>query len=249
MTRSLWPREHGAYGQLAVPLAVALASGRPGVAAIGLTTAAVAGFLAHEPALVLAGRRGARAKHEARPRATRRLVGLGAVAAIGATGVAHSASVASAAGASLLLAIAVALLVRYRVEKSLGGEILAASALAAAAAPVAIANGVTPEWAAWTWLGWSLGFAAVTCAVHSTFPRGTRNVRHAQLAGAATVIAIVTLGIVGSPARALGLPLVLAAIALVIVAPPPRRLRQVGWALMTATVTAGAWAIAALRCV
>lgn len=249
MTRSLWPREHGAYGQLAVPLGVALASGRPGVAAIGLTAAALASFLAHEPALVLAGRRGARAQTENRRRAIRRLIVLGAVTALGATGVAHSVPVAVAAGVSVLLAIAVALLVRYRVEKTLGGELLAASALAAAAVPVAIASGGTPAWAAWTWLGWSLGFAAVTSAVHITFPRGTRrNGRAAQLAGAAAVVAAVVLGVVGSPARASGLPLVVAALALVVVAPPARRLRQVGWALMTATVTAGAWAIAAQLC-
>src|SRR5689334_17708106 len=60
------PREHGAYGQLLVPLITALAIGRPGVAAVALAVAIVAAFLAHEPLLVLLGQRGARVARDRR---------------------------------------------------------------------------------------------------------------------------------------------------------------------------------------
>jgi len=65
------PREHGAYGQLLFPLVTPLAAGRPGLAALLLTMTAVCAFLAHEPLLVLAGRRGARSAREDRTRALR----------------------------------------------------------------------------------------------------------------------------------------------------------------------------------
>ena len=62
--RSLWPREHGAYGQLALPLLTALLSGRPSGPAGLYAFAAVCAFLAHEPLLVLLGHRGPRAQRE-----------------------------------------------------------------------------------------------------------------------------------------------------------------------------------------
>src|SRR5262249_5958355 len=52
MTRSLWPREHGAYAQLGAPLATALARQVPTVPAALLAAAACCAFLANEPLLV-----------------------------------------------------------------------------------------------------------------------------------------------------------------------------------------------------
>ena len=71
--RSLMPREHGAYGQLALPLLTALFSGRPTAAAFLYSTAAVFAFFAHEPLLVLLGQRGSRAFRELGARARLRL--------------------------------------------------------------------------------------------------------------------------------------------------------------------------------
>src|SRR5512137_2398394 len=69
--RSLLPHEHGAYGQIALPLVCALALGRPGASAILLAAGAFAGFLSYEPLLVASGSRGARAREEDGPRARR----------------------------------------------------------------------------------------------------------------------------------------------------------------------------------
>ncbi|MBZ0235890.1 MAG: YwiC-like family protein, partial [Deltaproteobacteria bacterium] len=52
------PREHGAYAQLGVPLVVALAAGRPGLAAAAFALAAIALFFVHEPVLSLAAELG-----------------------------------------------------------------------------------------------------------------------------------------------------------------------------------------------
>ena len=58
------PKEHGAYGQVAFPLATAF--GVAGVSTDGLLLSAtvIAGFLAHEPAAIVLGLRGSRAKRE-----------------------------------------------------------------------------------------------------------------------------------------------------------------------------------------
>ncbi|MBK8937310.1 MAG: YwiC-like family protein [Polyangiaceae bacterium] len=74
--RSLMPREHGAYGQLVLPAAAALIAW-PSFGGAALAVAATAMFLAHEPALVLLGQRGARARAELGAAARSRLTVLG----------------------------------------------------------------------------------------------------------------------------------------------------------------------------
>ena len=61
---SLWPKEHGAYGQITFPLIAAFAVAGVSVGGLLIATATIAGFLAHEPALVVLGLRGSRAKRE-----------------------------------------------------------------------------------------------------------------------------------------------------------------------------------------
>jgi multidrug transporter EmrE-like cation transporter len=204
MRRVRLPREHGAYVQLGVPLAAALACGRPGLAAIALALAAVALFLVHEPLLLLATRRGGRARETAR--AARRL------------------------------------------ERSLPGELILASMLAGAAVPVALAAAVPLPLAIWAWAAWSVGFGAVTCAVHgAVLRRARRDPRPARVTGLVLVIAAVVLvALRFTPAAAI-LPLIAAAIALHALTPSPRSVRRIGWTLATATLAAGAWMVIAVR--
>lgn len=70
---SFLPREHGAYGQLALALLVAHLTGPSGRAAWFLTLAA---FVSHEPLLVALGRRGERARIRAGSKAQRLLIAL-----------------------------------------------------------------------------------------------------------------------------------------------------------------------------
>jgi len=62
----LLPKEHGAYGQLALPIVTALSATAVSTPGLFLTASAVAGFLAHEPASILLGLRGSRVKRELR---------------------------------------------------------------------------------------------------------------------------------------------------------------------------------------
>ncbi len=248
--RSLAPREHGAYGQLGVPLVVGLASGCPGLAAVALAIAAVTTFLAHEPALVLAGHRGARVQRDHGDRARRRLAQLTGVAAVaGGLGlVVGDATVALAAGAALVPASLAAVLVWRGQEKTLPGEVIAACALAGAAVPVAVAGGLDPATAAWAWATWSLGFAAVTVAVRDVIARGKRPRRPAGPIGLAAVVA--TAGVLATwvDRQVLaGAPLIAIAVALAVVPASPRRLRQIGWGLVIASLLTGGWLVLAAR--
>src|SRR5688572_29450477 len=85
-TMSLFPKEHGAYGQITVPLITAFLAAGVSTTGLLIATSMLAGFLAHEPALVLIGARGARAKRDLRQRAIRWLgctLTVGVAAAVG----------------------------------------------------------------------------------------------------------------------------------------------------------------------
>lgn len=235
--RSLWPREHGAYAQLGLPLVAAMAAGHVGPAAWLLALAAVALFLAHEPLLVCLGRRGARARGEAGPRARRRLALLAAISiALGAVGLVFAPPEATRVSLIPLLAgVGVALLAAKHREKTMAGEIVAAVALSGAALPVALASGWRGASASAAFVGWAVGFSAVTLAVwpiaHKR-PLGWTGRLAAVLipAGGGTAGAI----ILGPAAAAAALPLIAAAAAVAALRPAPRRLHQVGWAIAAA---------------
>jgi hypothetical protein len=82
----MFPKEHGAYGQLAFPVVAALIVAGPSTAGLLVVVAAVGGFLAHEPAAVLLRWRGSHARRERRRDATRWLLCSGLVGVAGAAG-------------------------------------------------------------------------------------------------------------------------------------------------------------------
>ena len=240
--RSLLPKEHGAYAELAVPMLAALTAGAPGTSALLLATAAWAFFLAHEPVLVLLGRRGERARAEHRDRAVTRLFVLGvAGAVVGSVGLVLAPPVVLRASLSVAaLAITFAVLVALGDERSTVGEVLAAITLAGAAVPVGLASGLDVGTAARAWLVWSLGFVAVIIPARSigarrrvSTPVGIR----ALPAGLALGAGIALWGPVlhGLELVALG-PLAIIGGWLGIARPPPKRVRQVGWGIVAATL-------------
>src|SRR5688572_14716336 len=77
------PKEHGAYGQLSFPIATALLASGGSSAAGLLALATMAGFLAHEPAAIILGLRGVRAKREDGAKARRWMAGWLAIAIVG----------------------------------------------------------------------------------------------------------------------------------------------------------------------
>ncbi len=244
--RSLSPREHGAYGQLGLPMLAALGAGRPGAAAVLLSAGAWALFLGYEPALVLLGRRGERLQTEERPRAMARLVGLALVGAFlgGAGLVLAPAPVRSAVVLPLVLGAAFAVTVALGQERSLAGEALAALALAGASYPVAIACGLTAGAAARAWCVWALGFGALLVPVRSIGARrraGTSLARRSAPVLLALGTALVLLHAGLRAGHVLALAPLLAAAAWFAVAPPePRSLPRVGWTVVGAGLLSAA---------
>lgn len=243
--RSMLPHEHGAWGQLAMPLLTALAIGRVGAAPLLLTAAVVLAFVAHEPLLVLLGQRGTRARSEDGARARRWLAALAVLA--GATGLAGIALAPAQARLALLLPAALAALVGWlvsrKLEKTVLGEIAVASALASAGYAVALAGGAAQAAALAALLAWILSFAAATLAVQVILVRARSKGaadpgrRHAALAALLGALAA-ALSLAGLPAAlALAtLPTVAFSVAVCLVRVSPRRLRELGWALVGSSV-------------
>jgi hypothetical protein len=250
------PHEHGAWGQLAMPLLAALAIGRPTVAALLLTAAVVLAFVAHEPLLVLLGQRGRRAVQEDGARARRWLAATGALAAAaGVAGIALAPPLARVALAlPAALAVAVGALVWRRLEKTTAGEIVVAAALASAGLAVALAAGAAPAAAVAAALAWVLAFAAATLAVRVILERvrskGTRDPgrRNAALAAGIAALAFALVG-AGLPAT-LGwavLPTASFSIVVSLGRFSPKRLRELGWALVGSSVVTLVVLVAGLR--
>ena len=247
---SLLPREHGAYGQIAFPLIAAFAVAGPSTAGTLIAVATVAGFLAHEPALILLGLRGVRAKRDMRPRAVQ---WLGIWAVIGAAaGIAAVMTMDRAARPTLLVPLVPALLLALATargkEKSWCGETAAAVAFSAVALPVAVAAGAAWSTAAAIVIPFALLFVSSTLAVRVVIlrvrgggdPVAAAITRRAALSiavGGAAVLAMAT-AIAALPVSTLGAaaPGLITAAALAVRPPGPSRLRAVGWTLVAVSV-------------
>jgi hypothetical protein len=249
--RSLWPKEHGAYGQLAMPLVAALASARPSVASWFLVLGAAAAFVAHEPLLVLLGFRGTRARREDGPRAAR--IGLSFLSGallFGLTGlVVGGLDVLLASLVPLALVVVLLPFVLRGAEKSTGGELVASSALSAAAVPVAVSAGLSLGAAALAWSVWVLAFSASTAGVRWVISkdRSTIDARALPSIVVASTIGLVALGSLAPGLAVAGLPML--GLSWWLVARPPARgaLRRVGWTLMGASVTTAIVIVLATR--
>ncbi|MDI1444572.1 YwiC-like family protein [Polyangium sp. 6x1] len=254
--RSLAPREHGAYGQLGMPLVAALALGRPGMAAFGLTIAWVAAFLAHEPVLVLLGQRGKKARAQDGPRAARRLAWLGAAMALfgGVFLVLAPPPARLALVPPVVLGLVVMAFVWRKEEKTAAGEIIAAAALSGAGFPVALAGGAPMSSAALAWGVWTTAFLVSTLAVRAVIARakheGMAPLVAAYVAtigfGAASVI-LVLRGVLPNAVPIALAPFVLLSLGVCVFPVHTRELRRIGWGLIAASVATLVILVATLR--
>ncbi len=256
-TRTLVPHEHGAYGQLIMPLVTALAVARPTPAALALGAALVVAFVAHESLLVVLGQRGKRALEGDGPRARRVLAILGSVTiVVGAAGLVLAPPPARVALAlPIVLAAAVAWLVLRRREKTIAGETVVAAALASGGLVVALAGGASVRIAVACWIAWVLAFAAATLAVQVILVRArSKGRRDPGLSHAAATVVLVagafaaaagaalpwTAAVAVLPTAALSLVVCLARIS-------PKRLRELGWAMIGSGVATMVILVAGLR--
>ena len=249
--RSLAPREHGAYGQLAFPLLCALALGRPTWAAALSCLAFAAFFAAHEPALVLAGKRGARAREIGGRRARKVLAAwfaIGFVAGLSGFVLAPPASRLAWIAPSLLGAALVGAVALDR-EKTLAGELLAAAALSSAAMPVAIASGAPAAAATVSWAVWLAAFGAATIAVRAAILRHRGLERGALAAGAVAAIGVCVCALSVSRTVPLwpALPMIAAASVLALRPPRMKSMQRIGWTLVGASACTAVLLVAALR--
>lgn len=250
--RSLWPREHGAYVQLLVPLVTALlatgATWAGGMLALGAGLA----FLASEPLRVVLGGRGPRLRELAGARARSRLALLATLAVI-----AGGSGLALAPRPTLWLAAALAPLIGFVMLASrrgtihtVVGECVAAIALAGAGAPVAVAGGIGLRDALVMWAAWSLAYAATVVVVQHVI---AHHRRASSRADARSRIAVVLLcgtlaaWIAAFPLASFALPLVIAAVLVLIWVPRATRLRAIGIAFLASSVVAALCAITTIR--
>lgn len=247
LSTTLLPREHGAYAELAFPLATGLAAAGPTVAGIAFSVAAVVLFLAHEPAAVMLGRRGARLQQALGGAARIRLrwltaVGLGAATLGLILGSADTRLAALVpAGFAVLLVPA---MVRGEV-KTLGPEILVVAHFSTTLMPLAVEGGA--GWSfAWAASGvWFVSYTLGTIAVHALKAAHKQTPVAGRLGAAvpALSLAVIALGVVaaasGRAPIAWGLALVPPALVVLVVwgmRVHPRRLKRVGWSLVAANL-------------
>jgi hypothetical protein len=249
-SRSLAPREHGAYGQITLPLAAALAGGRPGIGAFCLGGAGLLVFFAHEPLLVAIGLRGTRALREDGPRAKRRLVELGAGAALlGGVGLLSAPGAAPFVLLPIALGLVVGAFIREEAEKTAAGELIAAAALSSLGLPVAVASGTPVATALWTWLAWYVGFGSATMAVRTVVASMRERIPLLRRVGApiafgAMSAALVAYGLIPAFIWLAFVPTWALALGLAARPPSARHLRRIGWMIVAAT-TFAALALAA----
>jgi hypothetical protein len=241
--RSLLPQEHGAWGQLAMPLLTALLLGRPTPAASLLAAATVLAFLAHEPWLVLLGHRGPRAQVDEGPRARRALwlaLAAAALAGLGGFALAPLAARLALVIPSVMAAL-VAALVLLRWERTVPGELVVASALASSGFAVALAGGAPFSVAAAATAAWVLAFTSSVFAVQVVLvrarggaERGLLNALLILLVAGGGSAAAVVLGL-GWAVPAAAAPTALLSLVVCLAPFTARQLRTLGWGLVAAT--------------
>lgn len=241
--RVMWPREHGATMEVTFPLLSAWVLGAPRVASFALGAAAALAFLAHEPLMLLLGKRGARRRREEGRSAVRQVFSLGILAtAAGGLGLAAAspmvrwlmlAPVSLGAGA-LLLALA-------GKERSLVGELHVASTLSSVALPVATAAGLSVA-TSLTLVGvWIVGFSVGTFAARGVLlrnrdaGRGLRRATRLALFVAACCVAVAAAGLLSAPFALAPLPFVVVAFGLRARPPAPQRMTTIGLTLVGAS--------------
>jgi hypothetical protein len=255
---SLFPKEHGAYGQITVPLITAFLVA--GVSTTGLLIAAAvsAGFLAHEPASVLIGARGARAKRDLRQRALRWLgctLAVGVAATVGVV-LTMDAGLRFSMIVPIAPAVLLAILAARGREKSWPGEVAAALAFSGAAVPVSLAAGASLETAAVVAIPFALLFVTSTLAVrvvilqvraggHLQAAMATRRAALSVAAGGGIVLGLLAAaGLLAASVLVAATPGLLIGAAIAAYPPAPAHLRRIGWALVAASAVTAAIVIA-----
>jgi len=237
-------------------MVTALAIGRPSVAAISIAGAAAAIFIAHEPLLILLGRRGVRVRHAQQREAIVWLAACGSLAAaFGATGMLLVQSATRwTLGVPLVCGVIATVFVARGEERSTLGEIAVAAALVSVSFPVAIAASASTIVALTCALAFAAAFITATVSVRTVIAAAHRSgslMRSSAVAVTVLVLAgvaaLASQRLILSAAMWAALPMCTVEIVLAVIVPPPRYLRQIGWTLVGASALTGIILVAAMR--
>lgn len=242
----LKPKEHGAYAILGIPMATSLFIAGATVPGVCIAISAVAGFLAHEPLLVLWGRRGARAKRST-PAATKRLLVLLLTTLAGGTTALFLGTTAvrwALLVCALLAATSFALAIAGK-HRTLAGQLWGIVGLSVPCVPILLAGGLQLPTSIEIWTTWLIGFASTTLAVRSVIAAQKRNSRsvHGIVIAALSLLGA-ALSISGFPLVIVSSPMLLMSWFLLVWPPTAKHLRRVGWTLVAGTITSAVWMIA-----
>lgn len=233
----LHPKEHGAYAILGIPMVTALIMGGLNPIGMCIAIAAWAGFVAHEPLLVVWGHRGLRAQGNT-PAARSRLVILlsvtllaGSLAFVFGGPSLRWSIVACVVLASTSFAVALAGL-----HRTLWGQLWGVAGLSLPCVPILLTSGLSTANATAVWGVWLVGFGATTLAVRSVIAAQKRQSRWLHTSALAILSLLVTLGCIASQYWLLAsLPMLALSWYLLWAPPPAKHLKRVGWTLVAGT--------------
>jgi len=246
-TPPLWPRAYGAYAELIFPLLTAFLAGRPSAAGAALALSVVCWFLLYEPLAIARGTRGRRLQAALGAAARGRfwwLSGLGGLAGVAGLVLAPPPArlAALVPGAAAVLVLPAVLRGRL---KTLGTELVVATALSTMLLPVGLAGGMSPRSATLDTCVWLLTYWGATLTVHAVKARVKPELGAPWTLWAAPALAaaapLMGLGAALAgwvPALVTGalLPGALLMLAVAALRVHPRRLKRVGWSLAAANV-------------
>ena len=241
----LYPKEHGAYAILGVPLSTALFIVGLMPVTVLLSIATIAAFLAHEPQLILAGGRGTRVG-DAAPQAVRLLLGRLAVALVCGARAFWMTSPIVRLGmiACLLFAMIDFALAAAGKSRTLAAQILAVAGLALPSAVVLMAGGVDLMVAGQFLLIWFAGRMATTVSVRLVIAqhKSSTSLRALRRCDMLLIVAGIFIGVglvTGNRQWIAAIPMLVAAVLLRFHPPHPSRLKQIGWSLLVVNIASG----------
>ena len=257
----LLPKEHGAYGQMLFPLVTSLLVVGMKAASLLMAAAVIAGFLAHEPAMLLLGFRGPRARREHQRDATAGVLLFGVLLA--AAGIAAVMMMPGGARWSVLLPLVPTLFLVFEAssgrEKAWPAEVAVATAFSLAAIPMCMAGAAPLADGALIAGAFGVNFVLATLGVRVIILRvraggniraasATRNAVFALALGAlAVALTLLARHAVPPLGVAALLPGLVSGAAVAWIAPPPSQLRRVGWALVGVSTLIAVMLVVSLR--
>lgn len=236
------PKEHGAYAILGIPLVAALFVGNINAVVVLILSAAITGFMAHEPLMIALGRRGRRALLAA-PHASSRM-SLLIVIFLCSGGMAFwwaSADVRLALMACLLLAGIGFLLSAAGLQRTLPVQVLDMASLTLPSSAMLLAGGIDQHLIIRLTAAWMMGRIATTTAVRSAIAKlKTSHQGKAPATNDFILVGIIAAGTVailsGFGAFIMIIPMLAAAIWIRFLPTRLIQLRRIGWILLGVNV-------------